>query len=103
MKKFIPLFLVILLTAGCAVTPLTKDYRKTARHFREDVLHFYDNISDAYFILGYEYYELSKEFEKKGEAEQAAYYEDKANVYYNLSRDLKNAAAETRKFSLENR
>jgi len=99
MKARIFLLLVIVLVSGCVSTPFSRSYENSVRHFREDVLHFYDTISDAYFILGYEYYELSKEFEKKGDGERAAYYSDKANLYYNLSNDMKNAAAETRRFS----
>ena len=89
----------LLFSAGCAQIGLQRDYAETARLFREDVLNFYDTVSDAYFILGYEYYELAREFEKKGVAEQATYYHDKATIYYNLSKDLKNAAVETRKLS----
>ena len=95
------LILAAFLAAACNHTPISKDFEKTARHFREDVLHFYDTISDSYFILGYEYFELSRVFDKKGNLEQAAYYNDKATLYYNLSKDMKNAAAETRKFSHE--
>ncbi len=95
------LLAVITLLTGCAGTPFSRSYAKSVRNFREDVIHFYDTVSDAYFILGYEYYELSREFEKKGNPEQAAYYSDKATLYYNLSKDLKNAAAETRHLSRE--
>jgi hypothetical protein len=105
MKKLAVLLssiLFILSISGCMVTPLTRDYKNVAEHFRSDVLNFYDSISDAYFILGYEYYELSKEFEKKGNVEQAAYYGDKATIYYNLSKDMKNAASETMRFAREN-
>lgn len=98
-KNLLWLFAAAFLAAACVRAPLTKDYEKVARHFREDVLHFYETISDSYFILGYEYFELSREFEKKGNLEQAAYYSDKATLYYNLSKDMKNAAAETRRFA----
>jgi len=100
--KTIALILIglgLILVAGCVSSPLSRDYARVAQHFREDVLNFYDNLSDAYFILACEYFELSREFEKRGNPEQAAYYNDKATLYYNLSKDLKNAAAETRQFS----
>jgi hypothetical protein len=100
-KRALLLFALMLVLPGCAGIPFSRSYEKAARNFREDVIHFYDNVSDAYFILGYEYYELSREFEKKGNPEQAAYYNDKATMYYNLSKDLKNAAAETRHLSQE--
>ncbi len=93
------MFALVLLFTGCAGTPFFRDYEKVAQHFRQDVLNFYDTASDAYFILGYEYFELAKEFEKKGDAEQAAYYKQKAMLYYNISKDLKNAAAQTRRLS----
>lgn len=91
--------LSLLILAGCAHNPFCRDYEKAVKRYREDVLTFYDSLSDAYFILGYEYYELAGEFEEKGDPERAAYFQDKATIYYNLSKDLKNAAAETRKFS----
>ena len=84
---------------SCASLPFYRDYEKNTRLYREDVLNFYETISDSYFILGYEYYELSREFGKKGDTDRATYYNDKATLYYNLSKDMKNAAAEIRKFS----
>ena len=103
-KRHIIVFLSVLLIlgfAGCARISFFQNYQKAAQHFREDVLNFYDTASDAYFILGYEYYELAKDFEKKGDTQQAAYYRHKATLYYNISKDLKNAAAQTRHFSAE--
>ena len=96
---FLFLTLIIFIITGCAHNPFTRDYEKAVKRYREDVLTFYDTLSDAYFILGYEYYELAGEFEEKGDPEKASYFQDKATIYYNLSKDLKNAAAETRKFS----
>lgn len=84
---------------SCVSLPFYRDYERNARLYREDVLNFYDTISDSYFILCYEYYELSMEFAKKGDTEKATYYNDKAALYYNLSKDMKNSAAEIRKFS----
>jgi hypothetical protein len=88
----LPLLALTLVLASCATLNVIREEREVRRTFRQDVANFFAAASESYFILSYEYHNLAQEFRAKGDTAQADIYDKKATLYYNLSKDLDQAA-----------